>query len=196
MGKIIEPHHSLDTISLYVRDHMARALRQKSHPFRAFCLATAVAGGADARLVILRKLTHRPFECHAYTDARSDKMAQLREQPMAALHFWHHVARLQVVVQARAVVHHCDAVSTEAWQQVGADARAEYNAEPGPGSTLVDPERWQKHAVRAELSPNDFAVLRFIAVRMDVLQLRREGHIRATFHYREGVQYDAAFVVP
>lgn len=190
MGKVIEPHHDLDTIRKLAIDHLSRGVEKKNHPFRSFVFSTAAP---NTRMVILRKVDHDPFTAWVYTDARSTKIQELKDSPEAALLFWHPSSKLQVKLIVTVKIHEKDELKKDHWSQVGSRGKDSYNTAKAPGSSVSDPDKVE---YKDPFDGNDFAVLECRVEKMEVLQLRREGHIRAAFDFDEGKVKGSSFIVP
>ena len=72
---------TLTEIEAAIWQQLARAPRDKHHEWRTPVLATAGAGGAAARTVVLREVHVANQQLVIYTDTRAAKVAQLRAQP-------------------------------------------------------------------------------------------------------------------
>ena len=190
MGKIIEPHHDLDTICNLAVDHLHRGVNKKTHPFRSFVFSTAAP---NTRMVILRKVDHEPFAVWVYTDARSTKIQEVKENSEAALLFWHPSSKLQVKLITSVKIHENDDLKEEHWTEVGARGKDSYNTAEAPGSSVSNPE---KVDYKEPYDGDDFSVLECRVEKMEVLQLRREGHIRASFQFGKGKIEKSSFIVP
>ena len=196
MGRIIEPNHSTGTIEKMVIDHLNRGIERKNHPFKNFVLSTTDGSMVDSRMVVLREHTNEPFILAAYTDIRSAKVDHLKNIPKASCLFWHPSAKLQVRVNASAMISNRDRRSKQAFADSTSFGKVAYNTIDAPGSLLDDFE-WKPAKLRDDFDADYFAILDFKVYHMDVLQLSREGHIRTKFTYDEtGKCTDAAFVTP
>jgi len=189
MGKIIEPHHDLETIRKLAIDHLHRGVSRKNHPFRSFVFATSEP---NARMVILRKVITDPLTVLVYTDARSDKMKELRSNSKAALLFWHPSSRFQLKLRTRVSIHVRNEMANQHWKQIGQKGKESYNTAAPPGTTL---EKSGKVEFKEPFDGEDFTVLVCTVEEMEILQLRREGHIRAKFVFN-GERSEANFLVP
>ncbi len=152
---------------------LQRAPHDKHHEWRTPVLATVDPQGLpDARTVVLRQTDPDAQTLVCFTDARSPKCAELREQPGAMLVFWSQRLGWQLRVQARAVVQTAGPEVDAAWARVGASpAAGDYLAARAPGSALMP------HGPAA--SHHHLALLRLQVLAIDWLELHRDGHRRA-----------------
>lgn len=191
----ITPLHSLDHIRQYVEVALGLGAVKKGHPYREMVLATAAdSGSPDLRTVINRKVTKSPLSVRAYTDLRSAKVRHLNEDGRAALLFWDPRKRIQVKLHTRAVIHHGDPLAMEVWKELGSKGREAYQTVEAPGVPM-ETARGDASKIDSGIGADFFAVIECHAVQMEVLQLRREGHLRAAFDYRNG-ETNGSFIVP
>jgi hypothetical protein len=191
MGKVIEAHHDLETIRRLCIGQLARGVQKKNHPFREVAMATSDET-PNIRMVILRKIESDPFSIFVYTDNRSDKIAELGDNPFASFLFWHPSAKFQLKLKTKVTIHRNDKLAKECWGSIGVKGKESYNTEKPPGAEL-EADKNPEMPMRAKYSDSDFCVLECKALEMEALQLRREGHIRARFSLLRGEQN---FIVP
>ena len=168
-------------------DDLETGLGQRGSAYRWPALATA---GSAARIVVLRQLRREPLCLSVYTDVRTAKVRQLREDPAAELLFFDRESLLQLRVGGKVTLHHGDAVARQAWGD-SSHLQQDYARLFPPGSA-TDPEK--ARALSGDGFDN-FAVLRLTAESIDWLQLSREGHRRARFT-RAAESWDGSWVVP
>ena len=180
-----------------VKEHIGRIFQQLEtgaseprHPFHWPVLASVSPNGeARARVVVLRELTGHVAT--VFTDARSQKITELKAVPRATLLFYDPEARYQVRARGRATVHLGDAISRRYWESLREKQEREYQSvgEPGqphePGSDAVDPS----------LANRYFAVLRISLDFLDTLKIEQAGHLRYQFSRDDG-EWSGGRVVP
>lgn len=152
---------------------LQRAPRDKHHGWRTPVLATVDAHGLpNARTVVLRQTDPGAQTLVCFTDARSPKCAELRQQPGALLAFWSQRLGWQLRVQVRAVVQTEGPEVDAAWARVGASpAASDYLSGRAPGAALMPHEPASGH--------HHLALLRLQVLAIDWLELHRDGHRRA-----------------
>ena len=79
---------SLALIETSVWQELQQAAAQPGHEWRTMALATVDGEVAQARTVVLREVHPGLRELMFFTDARSAKVAQMREQPHGTLLCW------------------------------------------------------------------------------------------------------------
>ena len=166
-----------------------RGALDPKHPFRYLTVATVGEQFPQVRTVVMRQFT-ADLEFLAYTDVRSSKVQELLEVPRVSLLFYHPKKQVQVRVQALATVHVEDELAQANWKRVSDKRRAEYQSELGPGKRIMHPkDGWESSSDHSY-----FSVLKFSPLSLEVLQLSREGHLRAQFDLASG--WEGSWLVP
>ena len=157
---------------------LARGVRDRRAASRHPVLATVGrAGGAEARVLVLRGASRANATLKLHTDSASGKVAELRAEPRACLLVWDAAARLQIRLRGRVEVRPGDAAE---WRRVPEGARAAYGGTP-PGAPLAAPEE-----VDATPDPARFTVLTARLEEIEALHLGQPHHRRARFRADEG----------
>ncbi len=161
-----------------LKHELHRGALDLKHPFRYVNLGTQTISGPEIRTVVLRSVS-KNLEFYVFTDLRSAKVEELRQSPLACLHFYHPVKRVQIRIHAKANLHCQDELSRAFWAKVKDDAQKAYTSTLAPGMGISAPED-----ANDWLEPGEdryFAVLRFIPERVEVLQLNGIHHLRLVF---------------
>jgi pyridoxamine 5'-phosphate oxidase len=165
-------------------------------PFRNPALATAPASPTappGLRTVVLRRFTRDARIVELHTDARSPKIAQLRQNPFAALHVWDPARRIQLRLDGAVAIAGTEK-ATAAWAALPPASRATYAVSLAPGTAIDDPARatpdLPEHAAR-----QNFAVLELSIDVLEDLSLARGSHRRARFCW-PGNRLAATWLVP
>ncbi|MDP9581382.1 UNVERIFIED_ORG: hypothetical protein J2791_000663 [Burkholderia contaminans] len=169
-------------------------------PFTMMQAATLGLDGAPkARTIVLRQVSRADRLLAFHTDARSEKVAELRRDPRIAV-----VANdLDALVQIRAegVASICDdeAQRRAIWQSSRPHTLLLYRAPLRPGTPVESPE--EAHATP---SPGDaptddgyrnFCLVHVTVTRVDWLELARAGHRRAIFDVNDD-GYEGRWIAP
>lgn len=161
------------------------------HPFRYLYLATAGTEGPQQRTVVLRQVDIPSQRLFFYSDWRTQKIRDLRQNAEASILAYHPKKMLQVRLNGSISLHQDDALAAEHWAKIPEGRQSDYNSQQAPGSPLKDP----KDIPRSSEAQGNFVVLEFEAQLLDALQLSREGHRRLRFE-RQGGDWQGGFVVP
>ena len=153
--------------------------------------ATCTKRGADARMVVLRKVDSEHKYVWFYTDARTKKVLELEAFPVSTLLFWDENLQMQLRLSVETRLHTDDYIADEHWQQLRPHDLNLYLSELMPGSELPAPyPGFPKRLIDAEPSEDDrtvarqnFAVIECRVLAMEYLRLSRSGQTRACFQY-------------
>lgn len=159
--------------------------------FRFMILATRNSRGADARMVVNRRVDIDRKYVWFYTDARTEKVLQLEAFPMATLLFWNEAEQLQLRQTVETRLHTNDYIADEHWETVKETERKMYLSAPTPGTRTDTPyPGFPEHLATEKLSADEqaaarmhFAVIECRVLCMEYLQLSKRGQTRACFQY-------------
>ncbi|KIN60357.1 Pyridoxamine 5'-phosphate oxidase-related, FMN-binding [Sulfitobacter noctilucae] len=162
--------------------HLGRGVTDSRSPARYPTFATTDSNGTpQARTVALRGASQSGATVEVHTDTQTDKIASLRQTPLAALHIWLPKADLQIRLTAEVEILTGDAVE-DAWAKVPEGSRVSYGTEPAPGTPIDHVYAYEKPSKRSR-----FAVLVCHLTHMDLVHLG-ERHRRAVFTKDDGWQ--------
>jgi pyridoxamine 5'-phosphate oxidase len=165
----------LDSLHAAAWQRLIRGAKDRRAPARHPTLATVTPDGHPAlRTVVLRAAHQESGVLEIHTDLNSAKIADLRTNPIAALHIWDARAHLQLRLHAEATLHSGPEVA-EIWARVPVPSRNGYGTQPAPGQPIPEALAYRKHPDQAA-----FAVLHLHLTTMDILHLGPE-HRRARF---------------
>ncbi len=160
------------------RTELLRSNTDREHPFRLMTLATQ-ALYPEVRTVVKRHISEE-MTIRFYTDARSPKVGQMRQQPWVSCLFYHPRQQLQVRVKGQAqLVQEGPIYATCLEQITQSTGLRDYTTEQAPGSSLLEATR---------LDPGGsihFLVVEVVSAEIEVLQLNREQHQRSVFFWQE-----------
>lgn len=190
---LLSPDQDPNEMLQAVMDELRKGAVQKKHPFNKMVFSTVSGDQAASRWVVFRKLT---AENHflIFTDGRSEKVEELRQNPNATLLFYHHRQGVQVRVQGRASLHHRDDLTSTYWPGVkGSPGARSYQTVQAPGEPIFSIN--EGNHTNPELEDEHFMVISIQAHHIEALQLDREQHIRVNFEKEENT-WKGTFLVP
>ncbi|GAA4835447.1 pyridoxamine 5'-phosphate oxidase family protein [Algivirga pacifica] len=188
MRKITQ-YTSLDFIWKDVWNTLASSSAR--HPFHQVVLATHTAKAPGLRTVIFRGLDEQK-RLKVFTDYRSSKVLELKKYPEASLLFYDPEVRIQLKINVQVQIHYDDQVSQQYWKQVQQGRGwKDYSSVASPGMILQDPT----YAYEWSQEEQQFCVLLMRATEVEVLQLRKQGHLRAKFERGEE-QWKQCWIAP
>ena len=174
---LFQENESLEEIWKAVKHELHRGALDPKHPFHWINLGTVSGNFPAVRTVVLRKLSEE-FQFLVYTDHRSEKCSDLRNNPNASLHFYHPKKQVQIRIKAQAILHFGDDLANEHWNSIPPHRKSEYTSPQAPGTPLSKPGN---DRIERDGSGHFFSVLEFTPIEIDVLQLQKTGHLRVSF---------------
>ncbi|WP_175997735.1 pyridoxamine 5'-phosphate oxidase family protein [Burkholderia stabilis] len=166
-------------------------------PFTMLQAATlGIDGAPKVRTIVLRQVSRTDRVLSFHTDARSEKVAELRRDPRMSI-----VANdLDSLVQIRAegVAAICDDETQRRaiWQSSRPHTLLLYRAPLPPGTPVESPE--DAHVDGTAPTGDgyeNFCLIHMTITRVDWLELARAGHRRAVFDLHEG-GYEGRWIAP
>ncbi len=169
---------------------LKRATADKKHPFRYFVLASVYEKQVYQRTLALRSIDTKQY-IWAYTDFRTPKIKQLQENPQVSLLFFHPKKWLQIRIEAFTKIHYQDEATATLWKNISTHAQKDYTTLLPPGTAINNLEE----VTHSEESKSYFCRLAFIPQNIEILQIRREGHLRAKFEL-QNTEWKGTWLVP
>ncbi len=169
---------------------LRRATVDKKHPFRYFVLASVLDNQVHQRTLALRSIDEQQH-IWAYTDFRTPKIKQLQDNPQVSLLFFHPRKWLQIRVQAIAQIHYQDETTAAVWKGISVHSQKDYTTALPPGTSLETSEKVEY----LEEQVNYFCRMAFVPQSVELLQIRREGHLRAKFQSQDNT-WKGSWLVP
>lgn len=174
------------------RSELIRSNVDKRHPFRLFTLATTdhKNGNAKIRTVVKRKYLEDKSILF-YTDSRSDKILDVKENPSAAALFYHPRKKLQLRIQCQAILKSPNSKLYKEHKKniQQSPAERDYSSKLPPGSPIQED-------IEIEYSGRlNFSLVELQLYEMEVLKLGRKGHSRYRYT-RISDQWNAEKLVP
>ncbi len=145
-------------------------------PERWVSLATVnTSGGAEVRTLMMRDADRASGTVAMHTDLHSDKIAEIRANPMASVLIWNEDTQIQIRLRVRIEIASGEEVRA-AWDKVPEASRGNYGTVPSPGTPITGPEAYSRQPDIAR-----FAILTAHIVEIDAVNLGTDPHRRAVF---------------
>ena len=189
---MIQPTSSLPDILDHVWGLLIRGGADKKHPFHYPVLATFGKQLVQQRTVVLRKALKPERQLLSYSDQRTQKITDLRQQPEGGWLFYDHGSKEQIRARSIITLHHQDQTAQEHWNAIPPAARGDYLGPVPPGTpskTYTDnlPTDFREAPTEKNTQKgfSNFVVMVSEVTALDYLKLSRAGHLRTQFHWRE-----------
>ena len=189
---IILPDNTLEEIPSIVFSELRKAASRKKHPFKNVVLTTVNEQTPISRWVVFRKLTLEQ-NLLVYTDSRSEKIKNLRKNYNCGLLFYNNKQGLQIYFNTIPTIHQKNELTKKYWQGIVGTSSENYTTMHPPGSIINSID--EGHKIDKSLNDKHFSIIEFDPVKMSILQLNRDGHIRANFVKINSV-WRGSFTVP
>lgn len=189
---IILPNHKLDDIINIVFSELGKGASRKKHPFKNVVLTTVNKKIPMSRWVVFRKLTSLQ-NILIYTDFRSQKIKNLENNTNCGLLFYNNKQGLQIYFNTVSTIHQNNELTKKYWQGIVGTSSENYTTILPP-STPINTIH-EGHKTEKNLSDKYFSIIEFCPINMNVLQLSRDGHIRANFS-KVNNEWEGSFIVP
>lgn len=188
-----ESADSLESLWEEIWALLGRGAAFPKDPWHAPQLSTIASSGPKSRIVILRKADKGKSVLICHTDIRAQKVKEIQRNANISWLFWNARARIQLRLEATAVIHHMNSQAAAHWDSLSASSRTTYSLTEAPG-TEVPSDHAPLISFDRDLSPsaeklnawyNHFAVIETTVQAVEWLELHREGHRRAQFTRQE-----------
>lgn len=186
-----------NTINLleFAKQELIRSNADRRHPFRYFTLGTidTFTNTPELRTVVKRHF-NSDFEVFFFTDTRSPKVAQIKGNQNISAHFYHPKKQLQIRLKGIAELLSEDDVFYQNQLNTIQQSRSinDYMTLEAPGSPLEEANEEKSIKYGTALY---FTVIRIRPSLLDILQLDRNGHLRATYS-KQGEDWEEQLLVP
>jgi len=187
---LFSKEESLEEIWQAVKHELHRGALDAKHPFHWVNLGTVSGEFPSVRTVVLRKVNEN-LHFFIFTDYRSEKCSDLKVNPNATLHYYHPKKQVQIRIKAETKLHFQNEWAAEFWKTIPSHRRSEYTGAQAPGTPISNhKEGWME----VDSEHHFFTVLEFIPLEIEILQLRKEGHLRVLFS--KGSDWEGTWLVP
>jgi hypothetical protein len=176
---------------------------EQRSPFKMLQAATLGLDGAPkVRTIVLRQVSRADRLLAFHTDARSEKVAELRRDPRIAIVANDLDSLVQIRAEGVASICEDEAQRRAIWQSSRPHTLLLYRAPLRPGTPIESPEEARiatgqriDTASAADDGYQNFCVLHVRVTRIDWLELARSGHRRAIFDVNDD-GYEGRWVAP
>ena len=167
---------------------LERGVKDRKSAFHTPSVATLTATGSPTiRTVVLRGCATAEKTLRFHTDTRSGKIAELQENPLAAMHFYDAGAKLQLRLAVRLEIL-SGAAFDDAWAATRPMSRECYQVTQSPGSQISDPYEVTFNAALTHDGEEHFVPVAAHVLQMEWLYLAARGHRRALFDFEHDTQ--------
>ncbi len=170
---------------------LARAVSDRAHPFRLPAVATVTLGGnPSVRTVVLREVDIGRRQLVFYTDARSPKVEDIRQQRRLAWHFWDPGRQIQLRIATSATLRQGDDPGAyERWKSCPLASRLAYLKSRSSGTEIDSPAE-DRLPIDVSLEDTEEGRANFVVVEgcfeeLDFYEIQPDLHRRAQWRMGE-----------
>ena len=189
---IIFSKNTLEEIPSIIFSELKKGATKKKHPFKNVVLTTINEKIPMSRWVVFRKLTSEQ-NLHNNTDLRSEKIKNLKKNSNCGLLFYNNKQGLQIYFNTKSIIHQNNKLTKKYWQGVVGTSSENYTTIYPPSSPINN--IYEGHKTEKDLNDKHFSIIELRPINMSVLQLSRDGHIRANFS-KANNGWEGSFIVP
>ncbi len=160
---------------------------KRKHPFKYCYLSSISQNKPVLRTVVLRDMTEN-YNLIFFTDKRSSKVNQFKENPKAEVLFYHPKKMWQIKVGGIIKIVEEDKRIKHYKQKIQGASLKDYITKQKPSSPLKNPDELEY------AEDVNFCVLELIPDYIESLQLKRPNHIRCVF--KKSNDWKGQFIVP
>lgn len=166
-------------------DGLVRGARDAKHPFHRPVFTTVNRlGHPESRTVVLREFDRDSHNLFLYTDARSGKARELKDEPEATWLFYDHGQQTQLRVTTRCKLYRSDEMKGMRWNRFADHHKGDYRGLHAPGTPIEHPRASDPPAQSAAAYGYEHFLIIGGKIRaLDILILNRQGHVRARFDF-------------
>jgi pyridoxine/pyridoxamine 5'-phosphate oxidase len=187
---IFEKSFVLDKIIFQqIKNELLNGSVKKGHPFKYFTLSTLHQGQPRQRTVVLRKVQPGP-QLLFYTDRRSSKVEQIKQNPNVSALFYHPKKMMQLQIGGRADIKENPEMLRKIWKSIPAKAKKDYTTVLPPGVKTDNPDELEYLTEQ-----NHFCMVEIQPTRIEYLKLNQPYHLRLEF-LKTGGEWDGTFLIP
>ena len=183
-------------------NHITGAGNKDEKVTRTITVCNYSAGYVNAYTVVLREAIAEDKSLVFYTDIRSEKVAEIRQDNRLTIITYKEDSKEQLIFKGTAIIYHQNATTQHYWTRDGFKGRRSYLAQPAPSSVVTEPGDGLEYLNDKEFDETDmegyenFAVVKIEVSEIEWLKLSRSGNRRAKFTLTENKDWQAQWLIP
>ena len=194
MNNFINFFSDLDKGELKIWDLLAQGVVNKKSKFHTPTLSTMNGNAINSRTIILRKVDNKTKMLFFYSDSRSRKVVNIKENNNVTVHLYEPRFKLQVQLYGYAHIENKTNKTKGIWNSLNNFSKKNYLSELSPGEKINSLDNLNYNADNKEAFYN-FSLINFKVSKLECLQLSDIKNIRVAFVYTES-SYNKYYMVP
>ena len=172
-----------------IDDLMSEALKDSSHPYRTFSLATVDEKTPSLRTVVLRDFSFDKQYLDCHSDLRSPKIKELNKNTKFSALFYSSEKKIQLRFKGTVEIFHKNSITKQRWDNVTPSSKRCYMGPYNPSESLEeyhpnipDDVKFKNPSEQeSSVGYNNFVIIRCYFYEIDFLKLKYSGHQRCKF---------------
>ena len=182
-------YNNLDKVYLKIWSILNLGLINRDAPFHIPVFISGKNSNFDGRVVVLRGINEKEKKIWFHTDIRSNKIKDLKSNPIGTLLFYDKQEKIQLRVAGKVKINYKNNVTNNSWKKTAHMSRQCYLGESSPGldskiptSGLTNDIDNSKYTIEeSESGYKNFCVVEIYISSIEWLYLAAKGHRRAFF---------------
>ena len=174
----------LDKGESKIWDLLAQGVVNKKSKFHAPTLSTINGNVINSRTIILRKVDNKTKMLFFYSDSRSRKVLNIKQNNNVTVHLYEPRFKLQVQLYGNANIENKTEKTKDIWSSLKNFSKKNYLSVLSPGEKINNLDDIKYNADNEEAFYN-FSLINFKVSKLECLQLSGIKNIRVEFVYSE-----------
>ena len=174
----------LDKGELKIWDLLAQGVVNKKSKFHTPTLSTINGNAINSKTVILRKVDNKTKMLFFYSDSRSRKVLNIKQNNNATVHLYEPRFKLQVQLYGHAKIENNSEKTKNIWSSLNSFSKKNYLSALSPGEKINSLDNLKYNTDYEEAFYN-FSLIYFKVSKLECLQLSDIKNIRVEFVYTE-----------
>ena len=174
----------LDKGESKIWDLLAQGVVNKKSKFHTPTLSTINGNAINSRTIILRKVDNKTKMLFFYSDSRSRKVINIKQNNNVTIHLYEPRFKLQVQLYGNANIENKTKKTKDIWSSLRDFSKKNYLSVLSPGEKINHLDDIKYNADNEEAFYN-FSLINFKVTKLECLQLSDIKNIRVEFVYSE-----------
>ena len=186
--------NDLDKGELKIWDLLAQGVVNKKSKFHTPTFSTINGNAINSRTIILRKVDNKKKMLFFYSDSRSRKVLNIKQNNNATVHLYEPRFKLQVQLYGHANIENNSEKTKDIWKSFNNFSKKNYLSELSPGKKINSLDELKYNKDNEEAFYN-FSLIYIKVSKLECLQLSDINNIRVEYLYTES-SYKKYYIVP
>ena len=190
--QIKKPDYYNDLEKTYLKawELLKKGLANRNAPFHIPVFISGSKNDFDGRIVVLRGVNQQENKIWFHSDIRSNKIKNLKENPLASMLFYDKSEKIQLRIQGSTIINYKNDITKNSWKKTAHMSRQCYLGNKAPGLSVQEPTSGLSKDIdnskytleESEIGYKNFCVIETYIKSIEWLYLAAKGHRRAYFN--------------